>query len=121
MPNHRNGKDERIMNIRITIDANINLDTADIEEMIQKELEESAYEIEKESKRLCPVDTGNLRSSIEATISDLEVDVGTDCEYAGFVHDGTYRMAARPFLDTAADTVLEDIEDRIADAIERSI
>ena len=109
------------MNIKVTLESNLKFDITDIEKEIQEELEESAYEIEKESKRLCPVDTGYLRSSIGTEVSDLEVNIGTDVYYAGYVHDGTYRMEARPFLDSAADTVLEDIEDRIADAIERSI
>ena len=58
-------------------------------------------------------------NSIKADIDDLEVNIGTDVYYAPFVHDGTYKMEARPFLESAAETVLDDIEDRIADAITR--
>ena len=38
---------------------------------------------------------------------------------AHFVHDGTYKMEARPFLESAANKELEGIEERIADAIMR--
>jgi HK97 gp10 family phage protein len=46
-----------------------------------------------------PVDTGELRDS--GHIEDrgaLNVDVVFDTPYAGYVHFGTSKMAARPFL-----------------------
>ena len=109
------------MDINVKIDSNLNLVATELENAIQEELEKSAYEIEKQAKANCPVDTGRLRNSIKADIDDLEVNVGTDVFYAPFVHDGTYKMEARPFLESAAETVLDDIEDRIADAITRLI
>lgn len=57
------------------------------------------------AKELCPVDTGRLRSSIRFSLGVDEVgrfgQVGTDVEYAIYVHEGTSRMAARPFLRDA--------------------
>lgn len=108
-----------MMNINATIDIDLNLSAADIEKAIQEELTGSAYQIEKQGKANCPVDTGLLRSSIKADIDKLEVNIGTDVYYAPFVHDGTYKMEARPFLESAAETVLDGIEDRLADAITR--
>ena len=107
--------------INVTIDVNFDFSTTDIDKIVQQELNKSANQIKKQAKINCPVDTGRLKNSIETDIGDLEVDIGTSCEYAGYVHDGTYRMAARPFLDSAAETVLDDIEDSIADAIVRSL
>ncbi len=109
------------MNINVTIDHNLNLNANKLLDAIQDELKDSAYEIEKQGKANCPVDTGRLRNSIKADVGNLEANIGTDVYYAPYVHDGTYRMAARPFLESAAETVLDDIEDRIADAIERLI
>jgi HK97 gp10 family phage protein len=109
------------MNINVTIDSNLNLNAAELENAIQEELEASAYQIEKQGKANCPVDTGRLRNSIKADVDGLEANIGTDVYYASFVHDGTYKMEARPFLESAAETVLDDIEDRIADAITRLI
>ena len=109
------------MNIQIKMNLDFDIDIDDIENAVQEELEDTANDIETDAKKNCPVDTGYLRSSIGTEIDNLEVNVGTDCDYAPFVHDGTYRMPARPFLDTAAETALNGIEDRIADAIVRKI
>jgi len=53
-----------------------------------------------------PVDTGRLFDSIEAGAVQgsqnlVTVTVGTQVPYGGFVHDGTYKMAARPFIRDA--------------------
>jgi HK97 gp10 family phage protein len=58
--------------------------------------------VESAAKARCPVDTGRLRSSITWRI-ESEHDgvvgiVGTNVEYAIYVHQGTRRMAGRPFL-----------------------
>ena len=119
MPNYWNGDNKRIMDIKIKLDTDFDIDIDKIENAVQQELEDTANLIEKDAKRSCPVDTGYLRSSINTDIEKLDVEVGTDCEYAPYVHDGTYRMPARPFLDSAAETNLDGIEDRIADAIKR--
>lgn len=44
-------------------------------------------------------DTGNLMGSISYGLSsDSTVDIGTNVEYAGYVHEGTYKMHGRPYL-----------------------
>lgn len=59
------------------------------------------------AKRLCPVDTGRLRSSITEELrhdgDGLVEVVGTDVEYAAFVELGTSRMRAQPYLRPAAE------------------
>lgn len=59
------------------------------------------------AKRLAPVDTGRLRSSIAEELrhdgSGLVEIVGTDVEYAPFVELGTSRARAQPFLRPAAE------------------
>lgn len=45
--------------------------------------------------------TGDLHRSIDYGVElsgEGTVDVGTNIEYAPFVHDGTRKMAARPFI-----------------------
>lgn len=46
------------------------------------------------------VDTGRLRNSITHTIDNggKAAIVGTNVEYATYVHEGTHKMAGRPFL-----------------------
>lgn len=57
---------------------------------------------ETAAKARCPVDTGRLRSSItwrmEIDSDGLVAIVGTNVEYAIYVHEGTRYMAGRPFL-----------------------
>jgi HK97 gp10 family phage protein len=62
------------------------------------------------AKKLCPVDTGRLRSSLDWSI-ELESGkmygiVGTNVEYAIYVEFGTTRMAAQPYLIPALYGVL---------------
>jgi hypothetical protein len=120
MSHNRNGKDSRVMKItgkmKIT---GLDLDFASIENTLQEELESLAKDIESKSKQVCPVDTGFLRDSIEAEIGHLQVNVGTDCDYAEVVHDGDHDTPARPFLLSTANIELEGIESKLAKAIEK--
>lgn len=46
-------------------------------------------------------DTGTLRGNVHYTVENSApntVDVGNDVEYAHFVHEGTYKMKARPYI-----------------------
>lgn len=54
-------------------------------------LEKIGMTAEKYAKRLCPVDTGNLRNSITHRVDQEEpaVYVGSDSEYAAYVELGT--------------------------------
>lgn len=63
--------------------------------------------IEDEARRLCPVDTGLLKSTIKAKWQPtlLKYTVTADTPYAVFVHNGTRYMKARPFLAQAVDIV----------------
>lgn len=107
------------MKIESSVEVSLDFKDIDIDKIVQRELEDTASKIKKQAKANTPVLTGNLRNSITSEVKGLEANIGTDCYYAGYVHDGTYRMAARPFLDSAAEKELEGIEDRIADEIVR--
>lgn len=107
------------MDIRITVDtSDFGLNNADVDAVIQAELERTAYNIERGAKRNCPVDTGNLRRTITTEIGSMEVNVGSNCEYASYVHDGTRYQSAQPFLEEATNANLDDLANRIAEAIE---
>jgi hypothetical protein len=46
--------------------------------------------------------SGNLRDSHQTTIDRLQASIGPDMQrapYAGYVHEGTFRMQSRPWLD----------------------
>lgn len=72
---------------------------------VGRDLARRAIKVQAEAKRLCPVDTGRLRSSIQWAVAPLNgslvAAIGTDVEYARYVHDGTRFMAGRPFLTDA--------------------
>ena len=71
------------------------------------------------AKKLCPVDTGNLRNSITHDLDDGEpaAYIGTNVEYAPYQELGTIHMAAHPFLKPAvadhANTYLKIIENEL--------
>lgn len=64
----------------------------------------TARDIEAGAKSIVPVDTGNLKNSIQVTEQDdLNATIGTHVEYAAYVEYGTHRMAAQPYLTPAAE------------------
>lgn len=69
---------------------------------VAKDLQRRALQVDRAAKRLCPVDTGRLRSSITNEIGQdgegLVAVVGTNVEYAPYIELGTSRMDAQPFL-----------------------
>ena len=66
-------------------------------------LEKCGLTAEGYAKKLCPVDTGNLRNSITHDLDDGEpaACIGTNVEYAPYVCLGTIHMKAQPFLKPA--------------------
>lgn len=64
-------------------------------------LEECGLVAEGYAKRLCPVDTGNLRNSITHTQSENAEYIGTNVEYGPYVEMGTTRARAQPFIKPA--------------------
>jgi hypothetical protein len=72
---------------------------------VAKDLVKRALKCQATAKRLCPVDTGRLRSSIawrlETDARGLHAVVGTGVTYAAYVEFGTRYMRARPYLRPA--------------------
>lgn len=65
--------------------------SAAIEAAILRGLEKIGLVAEGYAKKLCPVDTGNLRNSITHVVDEQEpaAIIGTDNEYAAYVELGT--------------------------------
>lgn len=57
-------------------------------------------ELHKKATRACPVDTGELKRSLDLTNTDggLSAKVRTAKHYAIYVEMGTRKMAAQPYL-----------------------
>lgn len=72
-----------------------------------KHLKKLGVRVQRAAKRLSPVDTGRLRSSIAEELGrdgqGLVERIGTNVEYAPHVEFGTRRMRAQPFLRPALD------------------
>lgn len=72
----------------------------ELEAACQRALEKCGLVAEGYAKKLCPVDTGNLRNSITHTVNDGEkaAYIGTNSEYATYVEMGTgvYYPGGRP-------------------------
>lgn len=65
------------------------------------------------------IDTGNLRNSITHQVVESEgvVYVGTNVEYALYVHEGTSKMEANRFLTNAVDRNRDQINQYLKDAL----
>jgi len=79
---------------------------------------EIAKRVAEEAGIRCPIDKGNMLSSIEYRKVDeqtAEVTVGggfwggVDVDYPAFVEFGTWKMDAQPFVRPAVDFVVKDV------------
>lgn len=66
----------------------------EIEARLEKALTDAALVVETKAKENCPVDSGNLRRSINHSVDYPEASIGTNVEYAPYVHEGTGLMSA---------------------------
>ena len=133
------------MNIRMEVDTSkLNLDSDKVNKAVSQELEKTAHRIERQAKELAPIDTGELRRSITTEGSGLDYEISTNLEYSEYIEDGTsphiingnpylyWEGASHPvrsvnhpgnraylYMETACDTQTEDIEDRIAEIIDK--
>lgn len=86
--------------MRIEITDNSEKVKEEFEAAVLRALEKCGLVAEGYAKKLCPVDTGNLRGSISHTVDEAEpaVYVGTNSEYAAYVELGTgkYYPGGRP-------------------------
>ena len=70
------------------------------------------------------VDTGRLFDSIQATVTRVSqnlvtAEAGTNVEYAGYVHNGTYKLEPRPFVRDAL--LSEETQDKLKTAITEGV
>lgn len=77
-----------------------------------------AEKVEDLAKKLVPVRTGFLRSSIYAIIQGWIATVGASAPYASFVEFGTRYMQAQPYLYPAVQQHLPELEQIIVEAVQ---
>lgn len=83
----------------------------EIQDRLCSTLGQAALLVEGTAKDNCPVDTGNLRASINTQLdrSEIAAYVSTNVEYAPYVEEGTSKMQGSHFLKTAIDYNRNDI------------
>lgn len=96
----------------------------DVNAAIDRALEAIGIHIEGEAKEELEntprrIDTGNLRNSIthEVVESEKAVYIGTDVEYALYVHEGTVNMAPNRYLKNAVDRNQDQIHQYLENAL----
>lgn len=100
---------------------------ADNREVLKRMVEENAavaleavgLAVEAHAKVNCPVDTGNLRNSITHTVDENTAYIGTNVEYAPYVHEGTDHMPPRRFLKNALMDNLEEYKEILTEYLIR--
>jgi HK97 gp10 family phage protein len=98
---------------RIVIESNLTGEAAKkLKAGIRAIIRNATFAVEGHAKVATPVDTGNLKNSINSTIeADGERGiVATGVEYAAYVEYGTSRMAAQPYLLPAYNKVLPKVK-----------
>lgn len=115
---------------------------------INRALTKSCLMVESQAKINCPVDDGQLRQSITSEVKGFVGAIGTNVEYAPYVHQGTGVYAVNgdgrtdvpwcyqdakgewhstigqqpnPFLERALDANREDILDTFKEEIKREV
>jgi len=110
--------------------------SAQVKPQLQKGLMKTGMQIVRQAKKLCPVDTGYLRSSIAynkiegggvlVSAGGVGSGAGTtagikggtrDVDYAVYVEYGTRNMAAEPFFRPAIDQCMPNLIQNITDAL----
>ena len=83
---------------------------AEMQNKVQEELERWAEAVKTEARRLVPVRTGYLRSTIYTRLQEWTAEVGTEAAYAANVEFGPRYAMAQPFLQPAVQTRLPELE-----------
>lgn len=71
--------------------------------LIKNRLDKAGNTVLREAKILVPRDTGYLSASTKQTeLTSEKVVISSIAPYSAYVHEGTYKMKARPYLKNAA-------------------
>ncbi len=97
----------------------LNVRVKEINAQLKANMNKAVMLVEGDAKRLAPVDTGRLRSSIagivETAPESITGIIGTDVEYAHYLEFGTSRMPGHAFLFPALESNKNKILDILAE------
>lgn len=90
--------------------------------VIRRSIRRIGLIVERESKKVTPVKTGNLKRSITSVmIGEDTVAIGTSVKYGLYVHEGINRRVAKPFLVWGIENGSQRIQDELDRAIEQVV
>ena len=92
--------------------------------LYKKEIRSRPWQAGAKSGGGVPIDTGNLRDTHRTEISKLSAKLYPTANYAKYVHEGTSRVDARPWLDHAKNAQarnVQELEGRLLDRITRKL
>jgi HK97 gp10 family phage protein len=91
---------------------------AEMQRRVQEQLARWADAVTAEARRLVPVRTGYLRSTIYARTLEWSAEVGAEASYASGVEFGTRYAMAKPFLSPAVQARLPELERVLLEAVD---
>lgn len=96
--------------------------TKRVRDRIDLAVKKTALDIEADAKTLAPVDTGALRSSIQAEFpSELYAEVNVGVDYGIYQEYGTRDMPAQPFMTPATERRRVPFTQAVQQAIKEGI
>jgi HK97 gp10 family phage protein len=90
---------------------------AEMQRQVREQLAKWAETVKTEAKRLVPVRTGYLRSTIFARIQEWNAEVGAEAAYAANIEFGSRYAMAQPFLNPAIQAHLPELERVLVEAL----
>lgn len=74
------------------------------QELTEKALRETLSKAQQKSMAIAPVRTGYMKQNIKISIEESSADrvvgkIDAQADYSSFVENGTFKMAARPFIN----------------------
>ncbi|MCT9624249.1 HK97 gp10 family phage protein [Pseudarthrobacter equi] len=90
--------------------------------LVRGAVRKTTMDIAADAKSAAPVDTGNLRSSIQTSFAGSNAQVAQGvvqarADYSKFVEFGTSRAAPQPFLGPAGDKHLPKLQEAVGQVI----
>ena len=80
------------------------------ESVITSILQEAGQDGVAAANARTPVRTGRLRDGNQADVSNLNLNFHNDVEYAGYVNDGTSKMAPTNFFDAGVEAIKNTLD-----------
>jgi HK97 gp10 family phage protein len=91
---------------------------AEMQAQVQRKLADWATQVQTTAKRLVPVRTGYLQSTIFSRVQQWQAEVGAEATYAASVEFGSRNSHAQPFIQPALDQHLPELERFLLDALD---